>query len=164
MTADRKATIRDHMDAAHAKILATLDSLSEDQWDVPVYSDEHDTAWTVRDLIAHLADSTKGQLRTVRMITSGEDPVPADFDLARWNRRALQKAADTSNADLAAAVRDNYQAWLHFLDEIPQADLDRKGRHPGGQTLTVEDFMRRFTTHEANHAADIQTALTRSAA
>ena len=151
--------IRADNQAKAASVTAVLARVTESGWGAPVYSPDHAATWTVHDVIAHLLDSTEGQLRTARMIANGEDPLPPDFDLQRWNKRIVEKAADKDTAEMIAAVRDNVDAWLQFLDEVPEAALDNQGRYPSGDIETVENYIVRYSNHEATHAADLEKAL-----
>lgn len=159
MTSERKQMIRADIQAKHASVAAVLARVTESDWGTPVYSPDHAATWTVHDVIAHLLDSTEGQLRTARMIANGEDPLPPDFDLQRWNKRTIEKAANKDTAEMIATVRDNFEAWLQFLDEVPEEALDKKGRYPSGDIETVANFIVRFARHEAAHAADLDAAL-----
>ena len=94
-----------------------LDQVGE-RWDTQVYTEG--AAWTVRQLAIHLMISDKGQTNTIMGIARGEDPVPADFDLERYNRRSVEKRADTSIADMRASLATSFaerEAWLDMLDD-----------------------------------------------
>ena len=69
-----------------------LDQVGE-RWDTQVYAEG--AAWTVGQLAIHLMISDKGQTNTAMAIARGEDLIPADFDLERYNRRSVEKRADT---------------------------------------------------------------------
>ena len=128
-----------------------------DRWDTQVYSEG--AAWTVRQLAGHLMISEKGQTSTVMGIARGEDPIPADFDLERYNRRSVEKRADTPLGDIRASLAASYaerEAWLNTLDE---AALEKKGRHGSGQILSVAEILRVMADHEEAHANDIARLL-----
>src|SRR3982751_4324135 len=89
-----------------------------DRWDTQVYTEG--AAWTVRQLAIHLMISDKGQTSTVMAIARGEEAVPADFDLERYNRRSVEKRADTSLGDVRAGLASSFaerEAWLNTLDD-----------------------------------------------
>jgi hypothetical protein len=100
-------------------------------------------------------------LHTAKEIASGQDPLPFDFDLARWNQITVKKAANKPAEILLEKLHRSHQEWLRFLDEIPVAHLHRRGRHGRGDVLSVEGFMRRYANHEARHASEIHEALQR---
>jgi hypothetical protein len=128
-----------------------------DRWDTQVYTEG--AAWTVRQLAIHLMISDKGQTSTVMGIARGEDPIPADFDLERYNRRSVEKRADTSIGDVRAALAASFaerEAWLDTLDD---AALDKQGRHGSGRILSAGEILQVMADHENTHADDIARVL-----
>ncbi len=127
------------------------------RWDTQVYTEG--AAWTVKQLATHLMVSDKGQTATVMGISRGEDPVPADFDLERYNRRSVEKRADASTGDIRASLAASFaerDAWLSSLDD---SALDNKGRHGSGRILSVAEILQVMADHEHTHAADIARVL-----
>lgn len=157
---DRKAALRQTILADHAASLDLLRALTPEQWAAPAPSDE-DAAWTVRDVLIHLAISEAGQLSALRRVLAGEPAVPADFDLNRYNRGSVRKRAGHSVAELLAAIEAAHAEVLAQLEQTPAEDLDRQGRHARGDTLTVAEFFTRITAHRLDHAREIQRALAR---
>ena len=128
-----------------------------DRWDTQVYTEG--AAWTVRQLAIHLMISDKGQTSTVMGIARGENPVPADFDLERYNRRSVEKRADAGLDDIRASLATSFaerEAWLDTLDD---AALDNSGRHGSGRVLTVAQILEVMANHERDHANDIAKVL-----
>ncbi len=142
----------------HAQSRAILSRLGEADWERQVYSDEGG-AWTVRDLLGHLADAERGQLGQLRRLAAGQPTLPDGFDLDRWNRGAVSKARDRSPAELLATIQSAHDGLLALLDELPEADLGRVGRHARGDDITIEAFFRRIAAHRAGHAGEIERAL-----
>ena len=156
-----KADIRAYIETNHQNLLNVGASLKPTDFDTPVYGDREQHGWQVKSVIAHLAAAASGMLHSARAIAAGEDPVPPDFDLARWNERSVQKAADVPTDLLLDRIEQRYNEWMQFLDEIPSSNLQRRGRHARGDVLSVEGFMRRYAEHEAHHASEIRNALRR---
>jgi len=157
---DRKAEIRKFVVEKHAESWAVLSRLGAGVWGRRVYSEEGSN-WTVRDLLAHLADAEAGQLAQIRRLLAGQQTLPADFDLDRWNRSVVAKRADLTPADHLAAIQSSYEQGLALLDEIAEAKLDRVGRHARGDDISIERFFRRMAAHRAMHAEQVQRALVR---
>ena len=155
---DRKARIRATIEADHAASLAIFNSLSDAEWDKPVPSDEGFT-WKARDVLAHLAASEGGQLGQLTRCVAGQSTVPDDFDLARFNRRSVQKQADKPVPTLLAEIERGHAEVLKTLDGIAEADLDKSGRHARGDTISVEQFFTRITEHRRQHAEQVQQAV-----
>jgi hypothetical protein len=154
----RKDTIRQQMEADHASSLSILKSLTPEQWAIPVPSDEG-AQWVAKDVLSHLAVSEAGHVGQITRAVAGEDPVPPDFDLARFNRRSAQKQADKSVEILLAELESAYAQLLAKLDVIVETDLDKQGRHARGDTLTVEGFFRRCAEHRRQHAEALRSVI-----
>ena len=155
---ERKEALRSHMELQHAASWAVLEGLKESDMSVEVYS-AVEGIWTVKDLIGHLADGERGNLGQAQRLVAGEQTVPPDFDLDRWNRGAVRKAAHRSLADLLRLIADSYSSALTFVESLDEIDLDKVGLHAGGDMLTTEEFLRRMVDHRLEHVTDIQAAL-----
>ncbi len=128
-----------------------------DRWDTQVYTEG--AAWTVRQLAIHLMISDKGQTSTVMGITRGENPIPADFDLERYNRRSVEKRADTSIGDIRASLAASFAEREVWLDTLDDAALDNQGRHGSGHILSAAEILQVMADHENAHADDIARVL-----
>ncbi len=156
---ERKQSIRAYMEARHAESWPILKSLRPEDLDRPVYS-HRDETWRIREILIHLADAERGLLGQVQRLCAGEQTIPPDFDLERWNRRTVRKYADRPLEELLQRIETSFQEALAFLDSLPEEKLDLVGRHPSGQMLSTEGYLRRIVDHRAEHAHDIQQALT----
>lgn len=155
---DRKAKLRETMEADHAACLAIFRRVAPEQWAQPVPSDEG-AEWKARDVLAHVAVSEAGQLGQITRLLEGGVTVPDDFDLNRFNRRAVQKQAAASEADLLSVLERDYAKVLSALEAVPEAGLDKTGRHARGDTLTVAQFFHRITEHRRQHAEQLARVL-----
>ncbi len=155
---ERKQKLRETIVADHEASLAIFNSFSDTDWAAGAPSEE-DAPWTARDVLAHLAASEGGQLGQITRLLAGGITVPADFDLARSNRRSVQKQADKNVPALLEQIAAGHSEVLTALDSLPEADFDKTGRHARGDTLTVEQFFHRITEHRRQHAEQLQRAL-----
>jgi hypothetical protein len=155
---DRKAQLRETIQADHEASLAILRRLTPEQWAQPVPSDEG-AEWKARDVLAHLATSEGGQLGQINRLLAGGETVPDDFDLSRYNRRSVEMKAAQSVPDLLAMIDRDHQEVLKALDAVDETDLDKAGRHARGDTITVERFFRRITSHRRRHSEELAAAL-----
>ncbi len=156
----RKDAIREFIVSKNAESMQVLTGLGEADWGQPVYSTESAT-WTVRDVLAHLADSERGLLGQIRRQAVGQQTIPPDFDLQRWNRRAVEKRAGQPAAELLAEIQARFAEALDVLAGLDDADLDKTGRHPRGDEPDLETCFRHMAEHRAGHAAEIRAALGR---
>jgi hypothetical protein len=155
---DRKAKLRQTILADHAAALAVFKKLTPAQWEMPVPSEEG-VHWKARDVLAHVAVSESGQLHQLNQAIKGEQTVPPDFDLNRYNRRSVEKNAARTVEDFLKQMATDHAAVLARLDTVEEADLDKTGRHARGDTLTVEQFFHRITEHRRQHAEELARAL-----
>ncbi len=149
-------TLQAELADARAVLNAVLDGVG-DRWDTPIYSDG--AAWTARQLLIHLAVSEQGQTNNIMAIAGGADPVPADFDLNRYNARSVEKRAETTPQQARqqlAETRANFLGWLKQQDE---SILDRSGRHASLQVFTIAQHLQTIADHERQHAQDMARVL-----
>ncbi|MGH2620160.1 MAG: DinB family protein [Anaerolineales bacterium] len=157
---ERTEQIRVHLERVHAETWPILTGIPANRLGVAVYDSDGGT-WTVKDLLGHLADSEAGLLGQARRLVSGEQTVPPDFDLARWNRSAVRRARETTPAELLEKILAAHRASLEFLNALSDDRLDLTGRHSSGAMLSTERFLLRIADHRAEHVADIRAALAR---
>jgi hypothetical protein len=154
----RKTEIRKFIESRHAESWPVLQDLEEMEEDVVVYSSEG-TEGTLRNLIAHLADSERGVLGQAQRAAAGKMTIPEDFDLERWNRGVARKSAQGTLKNYKDQILQAYHSGLEFLDELDETSLDILGRHASGEMLTIEGFFHRIAEHRLEHAQDLQQAL-----
>lgn len=155
---ERKNKLREAILADHQASLAIYNSFSDAEWNASAPSDE-DAPWTARDVLAHVAASEGGQLGQITRLVAGGITVPDDFDLARFNRRSVQKQADTTVTALLEQIAGRHAEVLSTLEDLDEANLEKTGRHARGDVLTVEQFFVRITEHRRQHAEELQRAL-----
>ncbi len=141
---------------ARAYLNHVLDQVG-DRWDMQIYSDG--AAWTARQLLIHLAISDNGQTSTVMAIAAGQDNVPADFDLERYNRRSVEKRADMTPAEARQMLADARAKLTAWLDTIDADTLNKRGRHASLNVYSVAEFLQVMADHERAHAQDIARVL-----
>jgi hypothetical protein len=158
LMSDRKEKLRQSIVADDEASMAIFRRLTPEQWARPVPSDEG-AEWKASDVLTHVAVSEGGQLGVIERVLAGQEGVPTDFDLNRYNRRSVQKQADKSVAERLASIERDHAQVLNALEAVGDVDLDKTGRHARGDTLTIEQFFRRITEHRRQHARELAQAL-----
>lgn len=128
-----------------------------DRWEEPVYSDG--LGWTVRQLVNHLADADRGHNFQVMNIAEGNDVIPEDFDIERYNKSVTAKRAEKSAEEARSELDETRKQLTEWLFALDPAKLDRTGRHASLQILSVEQIITVLSEHERGHAQDIAGAL-----
>ena len=157
MSEDRKHRIKDHLNHTREELLELVGQLTPDDWERQVQAE--DGHWTLQQMMLHVAIAEVGQIKTATSIIAGQSNVPDDFDLDRYNRRQIEKNAAKLPPEILFSMAESRQKLFALIDEVSEADLDKRGKHGRGDVLTVEQLFYRIGEHEAEHAATMRAAL-----
>ncbi|PJF40884.1 MAG: hypothetical protein CUN55_12245 [Phototrophicales bacterium] len=153
----RIQAIKDNLNQSQQYLNTILEQV-DNRWETPVYSDG--AAWNVRQLLIHLSVADKGMLGQIQRIVAGEEGVPEDFDLERYNRRSVEKRETMTVEEARAAIENAHQEILQWLDNIEdESVLDLEGRHGSLNIMTIEQILIIIGNHKRDHAKDIAKAL-----
>lgn len=157
MTNKKNAEIAAKLNETRAALMSFFEKLEDAAWDTAVYHE--DTTWTITDILCHLVDAEKGMTGLIMQWQQGKNPVPADFDLARWNNRVVKKAAEKSPAQLLDELRLNRINLLSFIDTIQEDDWAKQGRHGSLRIMSIEEVCHLIGDHELSHLAVMKEAV-----
>lgn len=157
MTTDRETLVLDKLAASRAATLELAAMLTDEDWDRPAYGEGSD--WRVIDMLRHVADSERGMTALIVQVQNGGEGVPADFDLDRWNRRAVAKLAEKPPAELLEDMAANRTNLLAVINSLDEADWDKRGRHASLRILSIEEVCHLIADHEQLHAQMIKEAV-----
>jgi hypothetical protein len=149
-------TLKLELAEARAHLNRVLDAVG-DRWDTQIYADK--AAWTAGQLLTHLAISDQGQSNTVMAVAKGEELVPADFDIDRYNKRSVEKRAEMTPAEARKMLDDTRASFNDWLDHQDEATLDLTGRHGSLNVYSIAEFLQVMAAHERAHADDIARVL-----
>lgn len=135
----------------------TMRTMTPEQWEMPVQADGEQ--WTARQLVIHLSTAEPGLLVQMQRTVVGEQTIPDDFDLNRWNNSRVRKGADLTQADLQARLAENRAQVLAFVDTLTEADMGKEGRHPLFGMMTIAAYLQLIGDHELLHTGEIRAAL-----
>jgi hypothetical protein len=110
--------------------------------------------WCVNEVIGHIIEAERrGFAGRIRLIVAHDRP-----ELETWDPPAVASARRDCERDTAALIEelralrtDSIQLILSLTPE----QLDRAGRHPAVDDLTVRDILHEWVTHDRNHLAQI---------
>ena len=156
MLTERSQAILTELERQRAALLSVLNRLSPEQWEIAVQ--EGDAHWTARQMLSHLYDAERGMTGQAMRIAAGEEPIPPDFDLNRWNKRSVEKLNEKTPAELLQSLTETRARLKDTLAKMTDADLDKVGRHSTLRMMSVEAILREIGIHEIIHAKAIAEA------
>jgi hypothetical protein len=112
------------------------------------------TGWTIRQLVAHFADSQEGYAAAVGRWLAGEPVEPAGFDRDRANAETARANAETPLPELLVRLRKSLRALSAAFHAIP----DERLAEPFGAHSAVETF-HRWERHYLDHGLDLLDAV-----
>ena len=111
-------------------------------------------AWTVRQIVCHLADSEAVAVMRFRQVLAEENPTLQWFDDAAWaekldyGKRKVSQGLETFRRLRA----DNHE----LLKDLPEAAFARTGTHTKDGVMTLRALVEWFAAHLEEHVMEIQ--------
>ena len=125
-----------------------------------VFGEEEDFAtapgkWSVRQIIAHLADTELVLAVRMRLIVAQDNPTLTGFDQEAWARN-LDYARRKPKQSLETFRRlraENHE----LLKDLPEAAFERTGNHTERGRTTLRSLVELVANHAESHARQLQT-------
>ena len=124
-----------------------------------VYGEEEDFApapgkWSIRQIIAHLADSELVGAHRYRQLVAEDNPTLVAFDQEAWARNLdYQRRKPKSSLEAFRRLRaENYE----LLKELPEAAFARSGTHTQAGPMSLRQAVENFARHAETHARQMQ--------
>jgi len=137
------AYIRTHWQSVRDGLVETINKLRDDELDFKPYP----TAWTVRELLLHIAQEERGERDYgVRQTL---DAFPAAYDSQEYATRDAIQA-------LLAAVHAETVAYLATLED---GDLGQTIATPWGASYRLIEMLGHLIEHEIHHRAELSLIL-----
>jgi uncharacterized protein (TIGR03083 family) len=155
---DKKEAIRHKLITARQGLLSLLENLNEEQWETAVFSEEAE-GWHVSDVLRHLVATERGMMALIERIRLGEEGVPVDFDLNRYNASMVRLGKEKTPPVLLAEMVEIRQQLLHLLENMDEADWSKKGRHGSLHIMSIAEIFKTIALHDKMHGRDIRQAL-----
>jgi len=110
--------------------------------------------WSIRQLIAHLADTELVFASRFRQVLAEDNPPLMPFDQEKWahNLDYARRKPKQSLETLRRLRAENYE----LLKETPPPAFERTGNHAKDGPLTVYQLLERLTNHVEKHAQQMQ--------
>ncbi|PYT30047.1 MAG: hypothetical protein DMG58_15185 [Acidobacteria bacterium] len=124
-----------------------------------VYGDETDFTlapgkWSIRQLIAHLADSELVGAQRFRQVIAEDNPALGAFDQDAWARNLdyTRKQPKQSLESFRRVRAENYE----LLKSLPESAFERTGVHAERGPLTLRQLLEGYAEHAESHARQMQ--------
>jgi hypothetical protein len=110
--------------------------------------------WSVRQIVAHLADAEAANVVRFRQVIAEDDPTLVPFDQNAWAEKTdYDKRKPSQALETMRQLRaDNYQ----LLKDLPAETFSRTGNHLRRGTMSLLDMLRLFAEHAEKHAVQIR--------
>ena len=106
--------------------------------------------WSIRQIIAHLADSELVGAHRMRQVIAEDNPTLIAFDQDAWTRN-LDYARRKPKQSLETFRRiraENYE----LLKELPASAFERTGNHSENGAMTLLRLLEVYAQHAESHA------------
>ena len=110
--------------------------------------------WSIRQIVAHLADSEAVAAMRLRRLIAEENP-----QLEAYNQNAWASNLDYARRKPSQALEsfrrvraENYE----LLKELPEAAYERSGVHEERGPMTLRQLVQVVAEHAENHAAQLR--------
>jgi hypothetical protein len=124
-----------------------------------VFGEEEDFApapgkWSVRQIIAHLADAELVGAHRFRQVIAEENPTLVAFDQDAWTSRLdYAKRKPKQSLETFRRIRaENYE----LLKDLPADAFERSGNHTLNGRMTLRQLLDGYAGHTESHARQLQ--------
>jgi hypothetical protein len=148
---DRAALLAEYRDGA-GLVAKAVEGLTEADLDRrPSPAD-----WTAREVVHHLADAETRAAIRLRQLLAEDDATIQGYDEEAYAKRLHYDRPIDSSLALIAAVR---ATTSELLDRLSPDDFARSGTHTESGAYSVDDWLRIYVAHCADHAQQITDAV-----
>ncbi|MCM3709846.1 YfiT family bacillithiol transferase [Sporosarcina luteola] len=117
-----------------------------------------DGAWTVRQLVHHIADSQLNMYQRLKLALTDENPTVPAFDEEKWAIQPDTQLPVESSIKMLEGINERIVALGKSLTE---EQLDRIFTHQKNGEITVGTKVAKLAWHENHHLAHIKIALSK---
>lgn len=114
-------------------------------------------AWTIRQLIHHIADSHHHAYTRFKWTLTENEPLIKAYDEKAWSQLLDASAPIQLSLDHLSAV---HQKWVFLLRKMNESDFNRRFQHPDTKSYHfLFDYLGVYAWHGNHHLAQIKQAL-----
>src|SRR5271166_440609 len=110
--------------------------------------------WSIRQIVAHLADSEIVGVMRLRQVIAEVDPKLEAFDQDAWVKNLdYDKRKPSQSLETFRRIRaENYE----LLKDLPETAFSRTGLHSERGRITLLEMLQGYAEHAENHAAQLR--------
>jgi uncharacterized damage-inducible protein DinB len=113
-----------------------------------------DEGWAVIELLAHLPDVDRYYFGQARLLRDVPGHTFVYFDEEAWAREnadAIDRDARAVRLAMAAA----HEEVVRWARSLTPDELDRAGRHPRRESISVREMLQRIANHDRTHTEQV---------
>ncbi|MCM3742945.1 putative metal-dependent hydrolase [Sporosarcina luteola] len=134
------------------RLRETVDHLSDED----LNKTYRDGAWTVLQLVHHIADSQVNMYQRLKLALTAENPIVPGFDEEKWAIQPDTELPVESSIKMLEGINDRIVALGNSLTE---EQLDRVFTHQKNGEIAVATKIAKLAWHENHHLEHIKIAL-----
>jgi len=115
-------------------------------------------AWTVRQLVHHIADSQLNMYQRLKLALTDDNPIVPAFNEEKWAVQPDTELPVESSIKMLEGINERIVALGKSLTE---EQLDRAFTHQTSGIITVAAKVAKLAWHEEHHLAHIKIALSK---
>ena len=160
-TRTRRTFALDEATAVLARTPATLDAMLRGLPDGWIQAHEGGETWSPFDVIGHLihGEQTDWVPRARIILEHGETRAFDKFDRFAQFELSKGRTLDSLLDEFAVLRRANLRDLAAL--EITEADLDRRGTHPGLGVVTLGQLLATWVAHDLDHVVQVARVMAR---
>jgi hypothetical protein len=110
--------------------------------------------WTIRQIMAHLADAELVGAHRLRLVIAEDNPTLTSFDEKAWTRNLhYARRKPTQSLETFRRLRaENYE----LLRELPESVFERAGSHTENGPVSLRSLLQSYADHAESHARQLQ--------
>lgn len=132
----------------------TVDSLSDEELDKTY----RDGAWTVRQLVHHIADSQLNMYQRLKLALTDDNPTVPAFDEEKWAVQPDTMLPVESSINMLEGMNKRI---VSLGQSLTKEQLCRTFTHQINGRITVATKVAKLAWHEEHHLAHIKLALSK---
>ncbi|MEO6939025.1 MAG: YfiT family bacillithiol transferase [Candidatus Kapaibacterium sp.] len=156
MTPEIRSTLIEKIKLTPSLTRAAVAGLTAAQLQTPF----REGAWTVSQIIHHLADSHMQAVIRSKKILTEDHPTLQPYEQDTW---ALLGDASQPKVDDSLHILDGlHNRWYSFWKNLPESAWTRTAYHPENGEMSLEDILRTYANHGENHVKQITDLRTKN--